>query len=67
MCEAILENIKRKDVNTYYDLQTKGDKVYTTEGIFLDFEKAYAAGVKGNVPFYIEKCKFSDCARNYAD
>ena len=36
-------------------------------GIFLDFKKAYEAGVKENVPLYIEKSKFRDIAKSYSD
>ena len=67
VCEAVLANIKRAEDNTYYELHTKEGQFYELEGIFLGFENAYEEGVKENVPFYIEKCKFRDIAKCYRE
>lgn len=65
--ETTMTNIKCPDGNTYYELHTRGTRSYEREGTYLSFEKAYAAGVEEGVEFYIEKCKFTDCAKNYLD
>ena len=67
VCEAVMANIKRADSNAFYELCTKSNRTYEKEGTYLSFENAYAAGVAGNVPFHIEKCRFTDCAENYVD